>query len=65
MVNVEQYAAPTVYDPPGYAQAVKFTGADALLFISGQITYDENGNPAMGEILQHRRGMSWQRCRHK
>ena len=46
MTNIEQYAAPSAYDPPSYAQAVKVSGAQTMLFISGQVAYDERGNPA-------------------
>ena len=48
MATVEEYAAPSAYDPPSYAQAVKVTGAQTILFISGQVAYDEDGNPAYG-----------------
>jgi 2-iminobutanoate/2-iminopropanoate deaminase len=48
MADIEQYAAPNVYDPPSYAQAVKVSGAQTILFISGQVAYDEQGNPAHG-----------------
>src|SRR4051794_27941322 len=48
MANVEKFAAGSEYDPPGYAQAVKVTGAQTILFISGQVAYDEEGNPAYG-----------------
>ena len=46
MTTIEQYAAPSEYDPPSYAQAVKVTGAQTILFISGQVAYDEQGRPA-------------------
>lgn len=46
MTTIEQYAAPAAYDPPSYAQAVKVTGAQTILFISGQVAYDEQGHPA-------------------
>jgi 2-iminobutanoate/2-iminopropanoate deaminase len=48
MVSVEQYAAPEAYDPPSYAQAVKVTGAQVILFIAGQVAYDDDGGPAHG-----------------
>jgi 2-iminobutanoate/2-iminopropanoate deaminase len=46
MASIEPYAAKTVWDPPIYAQAVKVTGAHTILFIAGQVAYDETGNPA-------------------
>jgi 2-iminobutanoate/2-iminopropanoate deaminase len=46
MTTIEQYAAPNAYDPPSYAQAVKVSGASTILFIAGQVAYDENGKPA-------------------
>jgi 2-iminobutanoate/2-iminopropanoate deaminase len=48
MATIEQYAAPGEFDPPSYAQAVKVTGAQTLLFIAGQVAYDEGGKPAHG-----------------
>jgi 2-iminobutanoate/2-iminopropanoate deaminase len=46
LTTIEQYAAPTEYDPPSYAQGVKVSDAQTVLFISGQVSYDEYGNPA-------------------
>jgi 2-iminobutanoate/2-iminopropanoate deaminase len=46
LATIEQYAAPSAYDPPSYAQVVKVSGAQTILFISGQVAYDELGNPA-------------------
>lgn len=48
MATVEQYAAPGTFDPPSYAQAVKVTDARAILFVSGQVAYDDDGGPAHG-----------------
>src|SRR5688572_20544625 len=48
MATVEQYAASSEFDPPSYAQAVKVTGAQTILFISGQVAYDHKGSPAHG-----------------
>lgn len=42
-VKIEPIAAKSVFDPPAYTQAVKVTGAETLLFISGQVDYDANG----------------------
>lgn len=46
MAQIEQYAARTEFDPPGYAQAVKVTGAQTILFLSGQVAYDQKGGCA-------------------
>lgn len=46
MPTIEPYAAKGVYDPPIYAQAVKVTGAETILFIAGQVDYDERGGCA-------------------
>ena len=46
MPNIEKYAAKGVYDPPVYSQAVKVSGAQTILYISGQVDYDGQGNCA-------------------
>jgi 2-iminobutanoate/2-iminopropanoate deaminase len=46
MAKIEPYAAPGTWDSPTYAQAVKVTGAQTILYISGQVAYDDQGNPA-------------------
>ena len=46
MPKIEQYAARQVYDPPAYSQAVKVSGAQTILFIAGQVAYDEKGGAA-------------------
>ena len=43
MPKIEQYAARGVYDPPAYSQAVKVTGAETILYIAGQVAYDDKG----------------------
>ena len=48
MVEIEGYAAPSEYDPPSYAQVTKVTGAQTILFIAGQVAYDDTGGPAHG-----------------
>jgi hypothetical protein len=35
MATIEPYAAKAVYDPPMYAQAVKVSGAQTILYIAG------------------------------
>src|SRR6476646_3867570 len=45
MPNIQSYAAPSVYDPPLYSQAVKVTGLETVLFIAGQVAYGPEGTP--------------------
>ena len=46
MAKIEQYAARGVWDPPAYSQAVKATGGETILYIAGQVAYDDHGNAA-------------------
>jgi len=46
MASFEPYCAPSVYDPPGYAQAVKIGGGSTMLVLSGQVDYDAQGGVA-------------------
>jgi 2-iminobutanoate/2-iminopropanoate deaminase len=46
MAKIEFYAAKNVWDPPAYAQAVKVSGAQTILYIAGQVAYGDNGNAA-------------------
>ena len=46
MAKIEQYAAREVFDPPIYSQAVKVSGAETILYLSGQVAYDDNGGVA-------------------
>lgn len=48
MAEIEWYAADSAYDLPSYAQGVKVTGAQTILFISGQVAYDDQGGPTHG-----------------
>lgn len=43
MPTIEPIKANTVFDPPTYTQAIKVTGADSVLFLSGQVAYDAAG----------------------
>ncbi len=43
MATIEKYGASGVYDPPGYSQGMKVTGARTLLFTAGQVPYDADG----------------------
>lgn len=46
MATYEQYCAPSVFNPPAYAQAVKITGGSTMLVLSGQVDYDAAGGVA-------------------
>ena len=46
MATIEQYAARQVWDPPTYSQAVKVTGGETILYIAGQVAYDDKGGAA-------------------
>jgi 2-iminobutanoate/2-iminopropanoate deaminase len=43
--KIERIAAKSVFDPPAYTQTIKVTGAQSVVFISGQVDYDERGQP--------------------
>ena len=43
--KIEKIAAKSVFDPPAYTQAIKVTGAQTILFVSGQVDYDARGGP--------------------
>jgi 2-iminobutanoate/2-iminopropanoate deaminase len=46
MAKIEKFCASGVYDPPGYSQAVKVSGAQTMLFLAGQVAYDKDGSVA-------------------
>jgi len=46
MAKIESYCAKSVYDPPSYSQAIRVTEAKTILFLAGQIAYDERGGTA-------------------
>jgi enamine deaminase RidA (YjgF/YER057c/UK114 family) len=46
VAKIERLAAKGVFDPPAYTQTMKVTEAQTVLFISGQVAYDEKGQPA-------------------
>jgi 2-iminobutanoate/2-iminopropanoate deaminase len=46
MLTIEPYAARGTYDPPSFSQAVKVTGAQSILFISGQVAWTDQGGAA-------------------
>ena len=41
--KIEKYCANGVYDPPGYSQAIKVSGAQTILFLAGQVSYEKDG----------------------
>jgi 2-iminobutanoate/2-iminopropanoate deaminase len=43
MAKIEGFCAPGVYDPPTYTQGIRVTGAQTILFLSGQVAYDKDG----------------------
>ena len=46
MLTIDKYGAPGVFDPPTYSQGIKVTGAQAVLFLSGQVAYGPDGSVA-------------------
>jgi enamine deaminase RidA (YjgF/YER057c/UK114 family) len=44
MATIEKLCARGVYDPPGYSQLIKVTGARSLLFLAGQVPYATAGD---------------------
>jgi 2-iminobutanoate/2-iminopropanoate deaminase len=46
MADIQKFCATGVYDPPGYSQAIKVTGAQTILFLAGQVAYDARGGVA-------------------
>ncbi|MCI0545695.1 MAG: RidA family protein [Candidatus Rokubacteria bacterium] len=46
MPTIERYAAKDVWNPSAYSQAVKVSGAQTILFIAGQVAYDDKGGVA-------------------
>jgi len=57
MPNIEKFCASGVYDPPTYSQGIKVTGADTILFLSGQVAYEKDGSVASrGDFKGQARG---------
>jgi enamine deaminase RidA (YjgF/YER057c/UK114 family) len=44
MAKIEGFCATGVYDPPTYTQAIKVSGAQTILFLSGQVAYEKDGS---------------------
>ena len=58
MATIQPYCAKEVFDPPSYTQAIKVTGLQAILFLSGQIACDDKGRPTHpGDFLGQARGV--------
>ena len=43
--KIEPYCPENVYNPQGYSQGIKVTGAQTILFLAGQVAYDKDGTP--------------------
>jgi len=57
MPNIEKFCAAGVFDPATYSQGVKVTGAQTILFLSGQVAYEKDGSPAhRGDFKAQARG---------
>ena len=58
MPKISSYAAKSVFDPPAYSQGVKVEEGKTLLFIAGQVDYDDKGNCAHpGDFAAQTRGV--------
>ncbi|MGL5930125.1 MAG: RidA family protein [Dermatophilaceae bacterium] len=44
--SITPITAEGVFDSPTYTQAIKVTGAESIVFVSGQVAYDERGGVA-------------------
>ena len=57
MANIEKFCATGVFDPATYSQGIKVTGAQTLLFLSGQVAYTPDGGVAcLGDFKGQARG---------
>ena len=58
MARIEKLCGTGVYDTSSYTQVMKVTGAQALVFVAGQVPYDAEGNPAhRGDFLAQARNV--------
>ena len=46
MPKIEKFCASGVFDPPTYSQGIKVSDAQTVLFLAGQVAYDDKGQPA-------------------
>lgn len=44
--TIEKYCPSGVYEPAGYSQGIKVTGAQTILFLAGQVAYNKDGGVA-------------------
>jgi enamine deaminase RidA (YjgF/YER057c/UK114 family) len=57
MATVETFCAHGVFDPPTYSQGIRVTGAQTILFLSGQVAYTADGGVACrGDFKGQTRG---------
>lgn len=57
MATIQKFGAPGVFEPATYSQGVKVTGAQTLLFLSGQVAYTADGSAACrGDFKGQARG---------
>src|SRR5262245_16596811 len=57
MATIDKFCAPGVYDPATYSQGIKVSGAQAILFLSGQVAYTADGGVALrGDFKGQARG---------
>jgi len=46
MATLEKLCGKGVYDPKVYSQCIKVTGAQSIVFVAGQVPYDDKGGVA-------------------
>jgi enamine deaminase RidA (YjgF/YER057c/UK114 family) len=64
MAKIERLCAKTIYDPPAYSQAIRVTGAQTILFLAGQVSYDNAGGVLHpGDFKAQAKEASTSRCR--
>ena len=57
MPSLDKFSAAGLFDPQTYSQGVKVTGAQAFLFLSGQVAYEKDGSVACrGDFKGQARG---------
>jgi enamine deaminase RidA (YjgF/YER057c/UK114 family) len=57
MATIEKFNAPGVFEPATYSQGIKVTGANTILFLSGQVAYAPDGSAAFrGDFKGQARG---------
>jgi enamine deaminase RidA (YjgF/YER057c/UK114 family) len=57
MPTIEKFSATGLFDPPTYSQGIKVSGAQTILFLSGQVAYTADGSPAFrGDFKAQARG---------